>query len=114
MKRILALLSFAAVLVSLTGCVTGASSITDESKTSKIQIGRTTNKDVEALLGQPSSVELAESGEQVWTYQRVQTSPLATIPFFNMMGNSIAESSLTIRFNKKGVVKAVAKGENRL
>lgn len=114
MKKFLALLTVAIMLISAAGCVTGADSIADETKISKIQIGKTTNKDVEALLGRPGSVEIAESGEQVWTYQRVQTSPLAAIPFLNMMGNSIAENNITIRFNKKGVVKAMARGENRL
>jgi len=114
MGRLSALLVTATVLISVTGCVSGAASIADESKVSKIQIGKTTSKDVEVLLGKPSSVELGESGEQIWTYQRIQTSPLAAIPFFNMMGNSMAENNLTIRFNKRGVVKALARGENRL
>lgn len=114
MGRLLALLFTATVLIFVTGCVSGADSIADESKVSKIQVGKTTSKDVEALLGKPGSVELSEGGEQVWTYQRVQTSPLAAIPFFNMMGNSMAENNLTIRFSKRGVVKALARGENRL
>lgn len=104
------------VAAFLTGCATssGNSAITDDKKLASIQQGKTTTKEVESLLGRPSNVELAESGEQVWTYQRIDGSMMAAVPFLNMMGNNGKESTLTIRFTKKGVVKSMGRGETRL
>lgn len=105
-----------AVAFAVTGCATstGNSAITDPNTVAAIQPGKTTTKDVENMLGRPSNVELAESGEQVWTYQSIQNSAMASIPFLNMMGRNGTENTLTIRFTKKGVVKAMGRGQNKL
>lgn len=97
----------------LTGCATstGTAGVADQSKLATIKTGKTTMKDVKALLGQPASVDLTESGEQVWMYQRTDVSAKAYIPFLNMTSGAITSKSLTIRFSKSGVVKAMAGGE---
>nr|WP_280971287.1 outer membrane protein assembly factor BamE [Cupriavidus gilardii]WDE72547.1 hypothetical protein [Cupriavidus gilardii] len=105
-----------AVSAALAGCTTtGASdAITDHSKVAMIKPGVTTTKDVERIFGRPSNVQYLEKGEQVWSYQNVKTGALAYVPFANMLGNSMKESSLVFRFTGKGVVKEFQQAENRL
>lgn len=117
MKRITVCMFVAAVAsatLTLGGCATGSTSITDEQKVSSIQIGKSTTRDVEQILGKPGDVQLAENGEQVWTYQTVKTNAVAFIPFANMMGNSMKEDNLTVRFNSKGIVKAMGRGQHKM
>lgn len=102
----------ASTTLTLSGCATGSTSITDEQKVSSIQIGKSTTRDVEQILGKPGNVELEENGEQVWTYQTVKTNATAFIPFANMTGHSMKEDNLTLRFNSKGVVKAMGRGQH--
>jgi len=115
-KAIFNVLSALVVAAAMSACATtsGNASIIDDTKVSSIKQGKTSMKEVESLLGRPGSVELAESGEQVWTYQRLDTSAMAAIPFLNMMGQNGKESTLTIRFTKVGIVKAMARGETKL
>uniref|UniRef100_UPI003F49480E outer membrane protein assembly factor BamE domain-containing protein n=1 Tax=Cupriavidus taiwanensis TaxID=164546 RepID=UPI003F49480E len=105
-----------AMSAALAGCTTtGANNaITDQSKVAMIKPGVTTTKDVERIFGRPSNVQYLEKGEQVWSYQNVSTGALAYIPFANMMGNSMKESTLVFRFTGKGVVKEFQQAENRL
>ncbi|RDU99874.1 outer membrane protein assembly factor BamE domain-containing protein [Trinickia dinghuensis] len=115
MKKIIAsAIVAAAASFTLAGCVTGNASITDEQKVSSIQIGRSTTHDVENILGKPGDVELQQGGEQVWTYQTVKTNAVAFIPFANMMGKSEQENNLTVRFNSKGVVTAMGRGQHNM
>lgn len=116
MKKMTMLAVSLAMATSLVGCTTAGSKsvITDPAKVAMITPGVTTTKDVERIFGRPSAVEYLEKGEQVWSYQNVSTSALAYVPFANMMGNRMKETSLTLRFNSKGVVKQFQQGENRL
>lgn len=110
MKQILTVILLAA---ALGGCASnyGNSSITDEKKVSSIQIGKSTTKDVQTTLGKPSYVSTEEGGEQVWLYQNVNVKGTALIPFVALFGGTMKENNLSIRFNRKGVVKAVGNGE---
>lgn len=107
------LLCAVAVVASLSGCASnyGNSSITDQDKVSQVQIGKSTTKDVETLLGKPSYVNTEEGGEQVWMYQNVNVKGSALIPFAALFGGTMKENNMQIRFNKKGVVKAIGNGE---
>ena len=104
----------AAASLTLVGCVTGNASITDEQKISSIQIGKSTMQDVERAFGKPGDVELQQGGEQVWTYQTVKMNAVAFIPIANMLGKSEEEHNLTVRFNKKGVVTAMGRGQHNM
>ncbi|MBN3792085.1 outer membrane protein assembly factor BamE [Burkholderia sp. Ac-20353] len=115
MKKIIAsALVAVAAGMALGGCATGSTSITDEQKISSIRVGKSTTQDVERTLGKPGDVQLEESGAQVWTYQTVKSSVLAFIPVANLLGNSMQEDNLTVRFNKKGVVTALGRGQHKL
>lgn len=115
MKKIVAsLLVAAAAGLVLGGCATGSTSITDEQKISSIRVGKSTTQDVERTLGKPGEVQLEESGAQVWTYQTVKTNAIAFVPIANMLGKSMQEDNLTVRFNKKGVVTALGRGQHRM
>lgn len=115
MKKIVAsVVVMVAASLTLGGCVTGNASITDEQKVSSIQIGKSTMQDVERTLGKPGDVALDRGGEQVWTYQTVKTNAVAFIPFANLMGKSEEEHNLTVRFNKRGVVTAMGRGQHNM
>ncbi|KAG0183154.1 hypothetical protein DFQ28_001738, partial [Apophysomyces sp. BC1034] len=98
---------------TLAGCASnyGNTSITDEKKVASVQVGKSTTKDVEAILGKPSFVNTEEGGEQIWMYQNVNVKGIAMIPFASLFGGTMKENNMSIRFNKKGVVKAVGNGE---
>ncbi|MDH0342097.1 outer membrane protein assembly factor BamE domain-containing protein [Chromobacterium haemolyticum] len=106
-------ISIVLIAASLGGCATnyGNASITDDKKVSAIQIGKSTTKDVQSTLGKPSYVSTEEGGEQVWLYQNVNVSGKAMIPFVALFGGTMKENNMSIRFNRKGVVKAVGNGE---
>ncbi|RQS66336.1 outer membrane protein assembly factor BamE [Burkholderia sp. Bp8963] len=84
-----------------------------QQKISSIRVGKSTTQDVERTLGRPGDVQLEEGGAQVWTYQTVNPSVLAFIPVANLLGKSMQEDNLTVRFNKKGVVTALGRGQHR-
>ncbi|MCM3609158.1 outer membrane protein assembly factor BamE [Cupriavidus pauculus] len=114
MKR--SIVNAVAVLLAVTalaGCASnyGNSSITDEKKVASVQVGKSTTRDVEAILGKPSFVNTEEGGEQVWLYQNVNVNGTAFIPFASLFGSTMKENNMSIRFNKKGVVKALGNGE---
>jgi len=100
----------------LGGCATnyGNPSIADEKKVAAIEVGKSTTKDVEALLGKPSYVQTEEGGEQVWMYQNVNLKGSAFVPFAAMFGSTMSEKNLSVRFTKKGVVKATGAGQKQL
>ncbi|PAJ84960.1 outer membrane protein assembly factor BamE [Burkholderia ubonensis] len=113
-KIVASVLVATAAVLALGGCVSGSTSITDEQKISSIRVGKSTTQDVERTLGKPGNVQREESGAQVWTYQTVKTSALAFIPIANMLGESFQEDNLTVRFNKKGVVTALGRGQQKM
>ncbi len=97
----------------MTGCATGTQAIADQDKVAQIQPGKTTSKQVEALLGKPGDVALEAGGEKVWTYQRVEQSWKAFVPGLNVTNGAMREQNLVIRFDRNSVVKAVGAGEHK-
>ncbi len=116
MKKAIASLCLGLAVLSAGGCATnyGNASINDESKVSAIQVGKSTTKDVERDLGKPTHVEFADNGDQVWYYENVNVKGTAMIPFASLFGGTMKENNMTIRFTKKGVVKAMGSGERQM
>jgi outer membrane protein assembly factor BamE (lipoprotein component of BamABCDE complex) len=89
-------------------------SIRDQSKISQIVVGKSTTKDVQALLGEPEST-MRDGDRLAWVYVSTQTNAAAYIPFVNMMGSGTRGNSknLTITFNSRGVVSALDWGQTK-
>lgn len=64
-----------------------------ESKVSKIQIGKTTQKEIQKMFGPPWRVGI-EDGSPTWTYGKY---------YYSVFGNT-STKDLVIRFNDAGVV----------
>ncbi|CAJ4332526.1 lipoprotein [Burkholderia pseudomallei] len=112
LKRITRMGAILVVTASLFGCASyGNDAISDQQKVSSIQVGKTSKADVKNVLGTPGNVAFADNGDEIWTYQHVSTSAAAYIPFVGLFKNGIHEDNLTIRFNSRGVVKAVGQGK---
>ena len=113
MKRILAIGMLAtAMSIGMAGCAQnfGQDTIRDESKVSQIKVGKSTTKDVEALLGTPNSTQRM-GNELTWTYVSTNVHANAYVPFLNMAGNTMDSQNLTVTFDGRGLVKAVDKGQ---
>lgn len=114
LRQLLCATSTVTAILLLGACASGTTAIADPNVVSKIQVGKSSMGDVEALLGKPSSTQLSENGETVWTYQTVKTNWKGLVPGLNLMGESMKEQNMTLRFTKKGVVKAMGSGQNNL
>ena len=76
--------------------------------TQKIVKGKTTKAQIKSLLGEPQGIGIEANGETRWTYSFMKASPTAAtyIPVIGgLIGGSKSKiNTLTIYFNKKGVV----------
>ncbi len=100
-------LCFAMLALALTGCAIGNAEITDKNKVSQIQEGKTTKKEVQALLGEPDSV-FRDNGEEIWTYNHAKTSAKAYIPIIGtMFKDKFTANNLTIKFDRRGIVVGI-------
>ena len=101
------------VAVGLSGCAqsSGNANINDSAKVASIQVGKSTKDDVRQVLGAPQYDEPDSNGDSVWTYQHIKTD---ANPFGVLLGGSIEEKNLVIRFGADGVVKGVGKGGNTI
>ncbi len=70
-----------AVLLSLTGCTGGSYIRHLASDASLLTPGKTTKKDVLAVLGQPSEKRELNDKEEVWIYYQVNKSTLRKTPY---------------------------------
>ena len=113
-RALLLAIGVAAVTVNLGGCAStmGQDSIRDESKVSQIVVGKSTTKDVQALLGEPNST-MRDGNKLAWVYVSTKTNAAAYIPFVNMVGggNRGDSENMTITFDSKGVVRAIDHGQ---
>ena len=98
------------------GCAStmGQDSIRDQSKISQIVVGKSTTKDVEAILGEPNST-MRDEKHLAWVYVSTKTNTAAYIPFANMIGNGNRGDSknLTVTFDSKGIVSAMDWGQTK-
>jgi len=116
-EKIVALLIFVTILILLfNGCAhVGNKQITNKEVISKIKIGTSTKGDVRKLCGEPSKVTFAESGDVTWDYVYAKSHMKGTtfIPVVGLFagGTKVENTTLTVRFNKDGIVKAVGTGK---
>lgn len=106
------------VVLLLAGCATvGNKQITNDELVSKIKIGITTKAEVKQTLGEPTKVTFTDNNEEIWDYiyARSQMRAASLIPVVGIFagGADINNQTLTIRFNKDGLVKELGKGQTK-
>ena len=99
-----------AVLLLVSACVSaGTQAITDAGSVSQIEVGKSTQADVAALLGYPITASYGGQGEETWHYARVTMYPtaFAFVPVVKAVAPDLGETSreLAVTFDQKGTVK---------
>ena len=99
-------------LLLISACVsTGTKAITDAGCVSLIEVGKSTQADVAALLGSPITASYGGQGEETWHYTWVTTYPtaLAFVPVVKAFAPSLGETTreLAVTFSQKGTVKSL-------
>jgi outer membrane protein assembly factor BamE (lipoprotein component of BamABCDE complex) len=113
MKKI-SLLIFCLAL--LAGCATtGNVQISDPATVAKIEPGKTTKAEVRTLVGEPTKVNFDMNKNEVWeyVYTKATAKPATFIPVLNLFagGADMSGNTLTILFDKNGVVEKVGAGK---
>jgi outer membrane protein assembly factor BamE (lipoprotein component of BamABCDE complex) len=103
------------VLLLLCGCATvGNKQIADTGTVAKIEEGKTTKAEVKTLVGEPTKVDFRGDNTEVWkyVYTRGQVRPATFIPVVGWFAGGVDQtgSTLTILFNKNGIVQKVGSG----
>jgi outer membrane protein assembly factor BamE (lipoprotein component of BamABCDE complex) len=104
------------VLLVISACVSaGTRAITDAAVVSQIEVGKSTQADVVALLGYPITASYGGQGEETWHYTYITTypKPAAVVPVLKAItpNLSIATRELAVTFSPDGTVKSL--GPNR-
>jgi outer membrane protein assembly factor BamE (lipoprotein component of BamABCDE complex) len=105
-----------AVLLLISACVSaGTKAITDAGCVSQIEVGKSTQADVAALLGYPITASSGGQGEETWYYTKVTMYPtaFAFVPVVKAVAPSLGETTreLAVTFTPQGTVKSL--GVNR-
>jgi outer membrane protein assembly factor BamE (lipoprotein component of BamABCDE complex) len=100
------------VLLVVSACVSaGTQAITDAGCVSQIEVGKSTQADVAALLGYPITASYGGQGEETWHYTRVTMYPtaFAFVPVVKAFTPSLGETTrtLAVTFDQKGTVKSL-------
>ncbi len=109
----LKLLMLALLLVSSACVSAGTQAIKDAGVISKIEVGKSTRSDVEALLGYPLAATHKDQGlgEVTWHYYYATASPTtaAFVHVVKAFTPNLNETTriLSVTFNKTGTVKAL-------
>jgi outer membrane protein assembly factor BamE (lipoprotein component of BamABCDE complex) len=110
MKQVLVLILTASVLSACAN--SGNQLIKDQSEASveqKIHKGVSTQRDVRAAFGDPSSTSFTDNGNQLWNYEYARATPEAKdfIPVVNLFGTTadVNKKTLVVFFDANGVVK---------
>ena len=95
------------VLLLISACVsTGTKAITDAGVVSRIEVGKSTQADVAALLGYPITASYGGQGEETWHYTRVTVYPtaFASVPVVKAFAPSLGETTreLSVTFSRDG------------
>ena len=98
------------VLLVISACVSaGTKAITDTGVVSRIEVGKSTQADVTALLGSPITASYGDQGEETWRYTYIITSPRPTafVVVLKAFTPQLKETTreLTLTFNRDGTVK---------
>jgi len=103
------------LLLPLSACVSaGARAITDAGMVSMIEVDKSTQADVAALLGYPLATSRGDQGEETWHYTWVTAipTPAAFVPVVKAVIPSLHETprELAVTFNRDGIVKSLDRG----
>ena len=100
------------VLLVISACVSaGTKAITDAGVVSQIEVGKSTQADVTALLGYPITASYGHREEETWHYAYVTAAPTTTafVPVVKAFTPSLGETTraLAVTFNQGGTVKSL-------
>jgi outer membrane protein assembly factor BamE (lipoprotein component of BamABCDE complex) len=100
------------VLLLISACVSaGTQVITDAGVVSQIEVGKSTQADVGALLGYPITASDGGQGEETWYYTWITTypKPTAFVPVVKAVAPSLGETTreLAVTFSRDGTVKSL-------
>ena len=112
--KILAVLT----LLVTSACVsTGPKAITDAGAVSRIEVGKSTQADVAALLGYPITASFGGQGEETWHYPwiTVYPTPWAFVPVLKAAAPSLGATTreLAVTFTPDGAVKSLGVNQPR-
>jgi len=115
------LIAAACVAAALSACASSGNTAlkteTSHTLSSKIAKGVTTQAQVRALLGAPSSTNFTDSGNQVWHYSHSKATSMGRnfIPLVNIVssGSNVESKELALFFDKQGVVQDYAMQESK-
>ena len=98
-------------LLLISACVsTGTKAITDAGVVSRIEVGKSTQADVAALLGYPLTASYGGQGEETWHYSWITIYPtaFAFVPVVKAVAPSLGETTreLAVTFSRNGAVKS--------
>jgi outer membrane protein assembly factor BamE (lipoprotein component of BamABCDE complex) len=101
-----------AVLLAASACVSaGTRAITDAGAVSQIEVGKSTQAEVAALLGYPIMASYDSQGEETWHYTRITAypQPTAFVPVVKAVAPSLGETTraLAVTFSPDGTVKSL-------
>ena len=113
----LKLLSVLTLLV-VSACVSaGTKAITDAGVVSQIEVGKSTQADVVALLGYPITASYGGQEEETWHYSRITVypTPFAFVPVVKAVAPSLGETTreLAVTFSRDGTVKSLGVNQPR-
>jgi outer membrane protein assembly factor BamE (lipoprotein component of BamABCDE complex) len=99
-------------LLIVSACVsTGTRAITDAGCVSQIEVGKSSQADVAALLGYPITASYAGQGEETWHYTWVTIYPtaFAFVPVVKAVAPSLGETAreFAVTFSRDGTVKSL-------
>ncbi len=106
------------VLLMISACVSaGTKAITDAGVVSQIEVGKSTQADVAALLGYPITASYGGQGEETWYYTWITTypKPTAFVPVVKAVTPSLGETTreLAVTFSRDGTVKSLGVNQPR-
>jgi len=101
-----------ALLLATSACVSaGTKAITDSETLSRIEVGKSTQSDVVALLGYPLTASYDDKGESTWHYAYTTATPMVTgyMPALKAFTPDLSETTrrFGVTFTKEGVVKSL-------
>jgi outer membrane protein assembly factor BamE (lipoprotein component of BamABCDE complex) len=105
-------------LLVVSGCVSaGTQAMSDAGSVSRIEVGKSNQADVAALLGYPITTSYGGQGEETWYYTRVTMYPTAFqfVPVIKAFTPSLSQTTraLAVTFSRDGTVKSLGVNQPR-